>query len=266
MVPTSFLEELPPAVRRLLEVTVAAFLFQIVADWFTQGWFTALFALSVNGMVAGHIWQLATYLFLHGGLWHILLNMLALVFMGPAVERAVGTRHFLILYFVSGILGGLGWLLITPIRWIPCVGASGAIFGVMAAYGALFPQRIITLLLFYVVPISMKAWQMVLLLGAVELISLMTSTRGGVAYAAHLAGGVSGYVYAMTMFRGWRQPRWLDTFRARRRRPFTPDPPARSAGETAEMDRILEKIAGQGLGSLTREEREFMERVSRRDG
>jgi len=101
------------AVRILLISTVAAYLLQLFFDGITHGRFTNLFGLSIPGLKRGYLWQFVTYLFVHGSPAHILLNMLGLYFMGPETERAIGSRHFLILYFLSGILGGIGWLFIS---------------------------------------------------------------------------------------------------------------------------------------------------------
>ncbi len=240
---------LTPAVRGLMLATVIAFLVQAPLDALTQNGATKLFGLSIPGLQHWRIWQLVTYLFIHGGLMHIVLNMLGLYFMGPETERAIGTRHFLGLYFVSGILGGVGWLIISDEPWATCIGASGSLFGVMGAFAALFPQRQITLLVFFILPVTMKAWVMALSLAAVELSFLLTSA-GGIAYAAHLAGGVAGYVYALVLFR--RPSASIIEF------PSRPE-----VSEADDIDRILDKIARQGMGSLSRQERERLEKASR---
>jgi len=254
---------LSPGVKRLIIATAIVFLLQWVFNPLTGGGFSYFFALSQAGIMAGRIWQFATYLFLHAGVWHLLLNMLMLYFMGPDVERTLGTRHFLVLYFLSGILGGLGWLLINTHPWIPCVGASGAVFGVLAAFAALFPRRQITLLLFFVLPISMKAWQMVSLMGLIELGFLISNPDGGIAYAAQGAGGISGLIYTAILIR--RPGGFGNPFAARGRPRLTilqPAQPLPTFSE-AEIDAILDKISRQGLGSLTRAEREKLEQASR---
>src|ERR1035437_5696798 len=109
----SFAPGLTPAVRFLLFGTTAAYLVQAIADRVTGGGFTALFSLSLGGLLRMDLWQPVTYLFLHGGLWHLILNMLGLFFFGPETERAIGTRRFLALYFACGILAGLGWIFIS---------------------------------------------------------------------------------------------------------------------------------------------------------
>jgi membrane associated rhomboid family serine protease len=240
------------AVRFLIISTAAAYLLQLFFDGITHGGFTHLFGLSIRGLKSGYLWQLVTYLFVHGSPTHIFLNMLGLYFMGPETERAVGSRHFLILYFLSGILGGIGWLFISEAPWAVCIGASGAIFGVIGAFAALFPQRPITLLVLFVLPVTMKAWMLAVSLAVVELVFLLSTPQQGIAYAAHLAGGVAGYVYALALFRGlggvtraWRN--W------RREEPVS----------QVELDRILDKIAREGIHTLSRQERKVLEEASR---
>ena len=240
------------AVRLLIVSTVAAYLFQLFFDGITRGGVTRLFGLSIPGLKSGYLWQLVTYLFVHGSPLHILLNMVGLYFMGPETERAIGSRHFLILYFLSGILGGIGWLFIADAPWAVCIGASGAIFGVIGAFAALFPQQPVTLLVLFVLPVTMKAWVLAVVLAVSELVFLLGTPQHGIAYAAHLAGGVAGYVYALALFRGlggvsraWKV--W------RRGQPVS----------QVELDRILDKIAREGIHSLSRQERKVLEDASR---
>lgn len=240
------------AVRFLIISTVGMYLLQMFFNGITRGGFTRLFGLSIPGLKSGYLWQLITYLFVHGSPAHIFLNMLGLYFMGPETERAIGSRHFLILYFLSGILGGIGWLFISDAPWAVCIGASGAIFGVIGAFAALFPQRPITLLVLFVLPVTMKAWMLAVSLAVVELVFLLSSPQQGIAYAAHLAGGVAGYVYALALFRGFGgvARAWKNW---RREEPLS----------QVELDRILDKIAREGIHSLTRQERKVLEEASR---
>jgi membrane associated rhomboid family serine protease len=200
----------------------------------------------------GAVWQLITYQFLHAGIWHLFSNLLALYFLGPDVERGLGTNRFFALYFLSGILGGLGWALLSPPDSNPCVGASGAIFGVLGAYAALYPNRELVLIFFPFMPL--KAWTFVLLLGAYEFTQTLAYGSGShVANAAHLGGGIAGYIYALTLAR----PNLLATWKRRIRPPE--QPPVRHA----EIDRILDKAAQHGMHSLTKSERETLKRAGR---
>jgi membrane associated rhomboid family serine protease len=247
---------LTPVVRTLLITTAAAFVVQSLGDWLTGGAVTIWLGLSWMAWSRGDVWQLVTYLFLHGNLFHLLFNLLALMFMGPETERSLGSRRFAVLYFLSGILGGVGWLLISA--WTEggvCIGASGAIFGVIGAFAALYPQRPVTVfvLLFLV---TMRAWQLALSMAAIAALSLLNQ-QGGIANAAHLAGIVAGVFFALAAARspsannpGLRLP-WL----SRRREQDTVS--------HEELDRVLERVAQQGIHSLTRSERALLERASR---
>lgn len=241
-----------PAVRFLLTATIAMYFVQsFINPLFLQ----THFALSMNGLRDGKLWQIVSYMFLHGPWFHLLLNMALLFMMGPETERAMGRAQFLIMYFLSGILGGVGWLIISAgaMPYATCIGASGAIFGIIGAFAALFPHRYITLLLFFVIPVTMKAWVMATLLGGLELVFLITQPEifGGVANAAHLGGGLAGFVYARTVFgRGGigQDPHTVES--------FSPD-------DGAAIDRILDKIDQEGMQSLTRDERDILHRKSR---
>ena len=239
---------IPRGVRGLLIITVAFFIVQIVADGITNGALTRLLALSWPGLKKLFFWQLVTYLFMHGGVGHLLLNMLSLFFIGPDTERALGTRRFLLLYFLSGIIGGVGWLLMSFTPWAICVGASGAVFGVLGAFAALFPNRPVTLLVFYILPVTMKAWVLATVLVAIQLLFLVGSGEGGIAYSAHIAGGIAGYLFTMII-----------TGRVLKKM----SGPSADTRTEKEVDRILDKIAAEGIGSLTSKERAFLEQVSR---
>ena len=274
----SFAPGLTPAVRFLLIGTTAAFLVQVMADRMTGGGFTAVFGLSLMGIHALDLWQPVTYLFLHGGLWHLIFNMLGLFFFGPETERTIGTRRFLVLYFACGVLAGLGWILISGTSASLCVGASGAIFGVLGVFAGLFPQRQVTLLVLFVIPVSLRARTLAIALGLFSLLAIV-SQPGQIAYAAHLVGGLAGYLYGLYgvnqgFGRGSFNPRqwWNDLCWRWQRRKFkvlhgsdrdwetkTEEPPT-----SQEVDEVLAKISKWGLGRLTPRDRDILDRASRR--
>ena len=148
-------------------------------------------------MTRGWIWQLATYMFLHAGVLHILFNMLALWMFGVELERRWGTQFFIRYYAVSGIGGGLTFLLISllpfaavaPTYVTATVGASGALFGLLLAYAIYYPERPILLLLVWV-----PAKIFVMIYGGLALLNTFQPSRG-VADAAHLGGMIFGYLY-----------------------------------------------------------------------
>jgi membrane associated rhomboid family serine protease len=145
-------------------------------------------------------WQLVTYSFLHGGLTHLLFNMLALYMFGSDLERVFGPRRFAIYYFVCVVTAALAQLAISTLGNLPpfpTVGASGGVFGLLLAFGLYFPRRMVMLLF---PPIPMPAWLFVTLYGALELFLGVTGTQQGVAHFAHLGGMLGGYI----TIRVWR--------------------------------------------------------------
>jgi membrane associated rhomboid family serine protease len=143
------------------------------------------------------IWQLATYMFLHGGIFHIVFNMLALWMFGAELERTWGTRYFLKFYFVTGIGAGLLTVLFSllpfdfarQLQYQNIIGASGAIYGLLLAYAIYFPDRPILLIVFWV-----PARLCVTILGAIAVFASL-SEAGGIANATHLGGLLVGYLY-----------------------------------------------------------------------
>ena len=257
-----------PAVRVLLIVTLAGFAVQLIGDYSAGGVFTKVFGLSLAGLMKGQVWQVVTYMFLHAGFLHILSNMLGLFFFGPEVERTIGTRRFALLYLGCGVLGGLGWLLISGTRGGGCIGASGSVFGVLGAFAAIAPHRPVTLLLLLVIPVTIAARTLAIGLGLFTLVSLVMSD-GNIAHAAHLAGGIVGYLYGLRVARrgpgvGFRSPQWMDRVQARMRRHplrvLTSD--ERPPPTEDEVDEVLDKVSRTGFQSLSRHEREILERAS----
>jgi len=239
--------EMTFGVQMLLIANIATYVIEYVFH-FPLSYFGALRA---DWGATFSIWQLITYQFIHQGFGHLLANMLGLYFLGPETERALGTNRFFALYFLSGVLGGLGWSLLSS-GGVTCVGASGAIFGILGAYAALYPNREMILIFLPFVPI--KAWLFVLLLGAYEFMHTLSVGSGGhVANAAHLGGGIAGYIYALVV----AHPDALHKIKEKLR------PKEKPPVSRAEIDRILDKAAQQGLHTLTSHERELLKRASR---
>jgi len=181
-----------PAVKTLIIICSTAFVLTAFASIAGGGaFFNSTFGLTPAKVThSGYLWQLVTYIFLHGGFLHILFNMLALWMFGTELERYWGTREFTKFFFICGIGAGLITVLVSPNSTIPIIGASGAIFGILLAYGVLFPNRTI---IFVIFPIPAK-W-FVVIMGAMNLASLSGGGGGGVAYVTHLAGLLVGLIY-----------------------------------------------------------------------
>jgi membrane associated rhomboid family serine protease len=193
--------------RLLIATNVAIFALQAVYN----DAFISVFALwpigcyrveDLHAVVGFEPWQLITYAFLHANLAHIGLNMWALFLFGRDVERTLGARHYILLYFAAVVSAALVQLAaVTATRHAgiyPTIGASGGIFGVLLAFGVLYPRRTVMLLL---PPIPMPAWLLVTVFGLVELASGVLGTEAGVAHFAHLGGMLGAYLE----LRYWRQ-------------------------------------------------------------
>ena len=185
---------MPPVTQALLLVNVAIF----CLDMFLGPWFGRMFALWPLGSNFMP-WQVVTYAFLHGSFGHLFFNMLGLWMFGAELERIWGPRRFLQFYFASVLAAAGMQLLVNVILGspYPTVGASGGLFGLLLAYGMMFPNRTIMPL---IPPIPMKARTFVMVYGGLELLFGVTGTQSGVAHFAHLGGMLGGYL----MIRYWR--------------------------------------------------------------
>ena len=196
---------LPPVTQALLISNVAVFFAQ-----FAMGrWLVANFALwplslagqyGLPGVGNFQIWQVVTYAFLHAGMAHLLFNMLALLMFGGEIERVWGERRYLTYYLACVIGAAVAQLVVTSASNMPpypTLGASGGVYGVLLAFGMMFPRRIIMLIF---PPVPMPAWLFVTLFGVIELVLGVTGTQAGVAHFAHLGGMAAGYV----MIQYWR--------------------------------------------------------------
>ena len=185
---------MPPITQALLLANVALF----CLDIFVGPWFTQLFALWPLGH--GFMpWQVVTYSFLHGSIGHLFFNMLGLWMFGAELERVWGQNRFIQFYAASVLAAAVLQLLVTAMLGAvgPTVGASGGLFGLLLAFGMMFPNRTIMPLF---PPIPMKAKYFVALYGGLELVLGVTGSNTGVAHFAHLGGMLGGYL----MIRYWR--------------------------------------------------------------
>lgn len=194
--------QLPPVIRMLLIANVGIYLLQmLVGDALLFDFALWPFGSETGRAPDGSIvtvgfelWQLLTYAFLHGGLPHLFMNMLALFMLGGTIERVLGARHFLVYYLVCVVGAAVAQLLVIEYftgGFYPTVGASGGVFGVLLAFALLFPRE---KLILFPIPIPMPAWLFVTLYGAAELYMGVTGTLAGVAHFAHLGGMAGGFV------------------------------------------------------------------------
>ncbi|MEO8659400.1 MAG: rhomboid family intramembrane serine protease [Bryobacteraceae bacterium] len=204
----SYSGSIPPGVKWLLISNVAIFVVYYLAPRGLAGLFYPLQLIPSVVVNYFAVWQLVTYLFLHGGFSHILFNMLSLWMFGSDLERTWGTKRFLQFYFFCGIGAGLcvvagNYLYGTPDT--PTIGASGAIYGLMMAFAMLFPETTIIFILF---PIRAKYF--VLILGAMSFLSSLNAGGGTVSHVAHLGGLLFGYLFVRNM--GGRKVGRMDLF------------------------------------------------------
>lgn len=282
-----------PAVQALIAINVVTLFLQ----WTLIGDADTFRSLAYqDGALLSRWWTVATYMFVHGGLMHLALNMYSLWLFGPRLEARWGPSRFVALYLWSGLggvalhalFGGAGYL----------VGASGAVFGVMLAYALLWPDD--EILLFGVIPLRVMA--LVALLGVVNLLQGLASGGSGVAHFAHLGGFAFAFIFmrAPGMFgldrarqqiaelpnedarpraiqrplRPRERPDEVDEVVARSRavtsvsapRPVMPRPAAPATTDPArtDVDRLLDKISASGIESLSTSERATLDAYSKR--
>ena len=186
----SFGYGLTPIIKNLMIIMGAVFLLQM----FVSGWIDLYFGLvPILVWKKYFLWQLLTYMFLHGGFSHILFNLLALWMFGGELENYWGSKRFLFYFLFCGIGAGICTVLFTPYQFIPVIGASGAIYGILLAFGWLFPNRLIYI--YFLFPIPAKYF--VIIFGLIELFASMEGTRGGVAHLTHLGGLLFGLLYML---------------------------------------------------------------------
>jgi membrane associated rhomboid family serine protease len=188
----------PGPVSTALKALIAANVAMFVATTFVPSLITLLGLVPAEAIGRGRVWQLFTYMFIHGGPFHIIFNMLALWMFGAELERVWGTRYFLKFYFVTGIGAGVLTILFSllpfgfaqQVYYSVVIGASGAIFGLLLAFALYFPNR--PIYMYFLFPIPARIF--VAILGGIELLSSIAAP-GGVANATHVGGIAVGYAF-----------------------------------------------------------------------
>jgi membrane associated rhomboid family serine protease len=187
-----------PAVKAMLIACFAMFIIQQTADQFFDGRVLQWLALTPSDFVVNHrFWQLLTYPFLHGEVMHLFLNLVMLAFIGGELEATWGTARFLRYYFFCSTSAGLLYLFLQIFVWkgtgfqTPMVGASGAIYGLLMAYGLIFGERVLLFMMLF----PMKAKYFIWILAAIEFMSTVFSGPKSLASAAHLGGMAAGFAF-----------------------------------------------------------------------
>ena len=198
------------------------------------------------------LWQFVTYMFLHSvsDPWHIIFNMLVLWMFGSEVEKAMGTRKFLTMYFTAGIFAGIFGCLFTPNN--PILGASGAIFAVEIAFAMFYPNATI---IFFVFPI--KAKYLVTIFAGITVFNCLMPTGGNVAHFAHLGGLLYGFLFIRY------EPRFTNFIISWQNQQIENE--YRKEEEVRKVvDALLDKVNRTGMKSLTRRERSYLKNASKR--
>jgi len=185
----------PKTIKTLIYINAAVYILMSIAGLFGLDFGFLLGVVPYLILKKHFVWQIFTYMFVHGGIFHLLLNMLMLWMFGSELHKLWGTRFFLKYYFICGIGAGITVVLlsfITPSTMMTTtVGSSGAIFGLFLAYGLIFKDRM--LFVFGIIPV--KALKLVFIMAAIELIALLSQGDSSISHLAHLGGLLTGYVY-----------------------------------------------------------------------
>lgn len=234
------------------------------------------------------IWQLFTYMFMHAGLIHIFFNMLALWMFGMELENTWGSRRFFVFYTVCGVGAGIANLIFAPIfaTAAATVGASGAVYGILIAFGMMFPDRPIFMFPIFF-PIRAKFFVAIYI--ALEIFAVTGSEADNIAHFAHLGGAAVGYIMILIDMRRYPLQKFIERFRHKpRMHVYTPgsnsiqdinvkdadyhdihaDQEPRSKGESQitqeRIDQILDKISKGGYQNLTEEEKRILFEASKK--
>jgi len=205
------------------------------------------------------LWQTFTYLFVHGGFLHIFFNMFVLWMFGKDLEIDWGKNEFLIFYFICGIGAGLITVLISMNSFIPIVGASGAVYGVLVAYGFTYPNRMVYL--YGLFPLKVK--YMVLGLGLISFLASLSTLKSTVSHITHLSGMMIGIIYILYNFK-WKNIRlWLIKIRLQSIQNKKNDFENNDNKIKMQVDKILDKLNDHGWESLTVEEEDILTKSSK---
>jgi len=205
------------------------------------------------------VWQLFTYLFVHGGFLHIFFNMFVLWMFGKDLEMQWGKNEFLLFYFTCGIGAGLMTVLFSVNSIVPIVGASGAIYGLLVAYGFTYPNRMVYL--YGLFPLKVK--YMVLGLGVIAFFASLSANQSNVSHITHLSGMIIGVLYIYFIF-NWKNIK-MEYYRLRLKN-LKQNTSAQNDEEVLmkkKVDEILDKLNASGWDSLTEKEEKYLTRASK---
>jgi membrane associated rhomboid family serine protease len=247
-----------PGIMYLLVANAAVFLIQMAVP--SAGLARSFGLVPYDIIHRFRFWQPLTYMFLHGGFFHIFFNMLTLWMFGTDLERQWGTREFLKFYFVTGIGAGVITFLLTMNSIIPTIGASGAVFGVLVAYAVLYPNRLVYV--WFLFPVKVKYLVMVMI--GLGVLAAWNQSEPGIAHFTHLGGALIGYLYLKQDWRFAFLLRPLKKWRFNRRTQVNIKQSRRRTEIMDEVDRILDRINEVGgYENLSEREKKVLENAAK---
>jgi len=242
-----------PVIKYLLIVNGLFYIVQNITTLYLPGIF-GLTPANFFSDFPNFLFQPLTYMFLHAGFFHIFFNMFALWMFGTEIESRWGSRSFLKFYLLCGFGGALLSLIVNPGLSYPIVGASGAIYGVLAAYWFMFPDR--TLYIFFMFPMKVR-W-------AIPLFALLNFVASGpnVAHLAHLGGALVAFIYIKIDWRWNIIPRWIKSKRVKKKEAKIEKNRQKAEEIMKRVDKILDKINEVGIENISKDDRKFLEDAS----
>ena len=246
---------IPPVVKTLLISNVAVFFLTYLLTGAIAGYLGLVPKFVWSRLM---IWQLFTYMFLHGGFWHILMNMFILWMFGSDLERAWGSKEFLRYYIICGVGAGLFNVILEPNSVIPIIGASGAIYGILAAFALMYPNRLVYI--YFMFPVKVK--YLVIFLAVMTLFLSIQGGRGNIAHLAHLGGLLVGYLYLKSNLQHKSLKSKFSEFMYKQKMEKATRNFQKEQKLMEEVDRILDKINKIGYNKLTRQEKKTLEDAS----
>lgn len=247
---------LSPFIRVIIISCAGVFLLQILLKSGNLAYTFGLSPARFFDDFPNRIYQLVTYMFLHGGFWHIFFNMFGLWMFGTEIEYAWGSKRFGRFYFLCGLAGAVLTLAVQSSQVVPMIGASAAIYGVLVAYWKMFPER--EIYLYFLFPVKVK-W----FVPGFMLLGFLTAAPG-IAHWAHLGGAVFAFVYVKGDWRWMSLGRKLKNLRYKRQEAKLEKRRQEAEDVMKRVDAILDKINEVGIDNISREDRKFLEEASSR--
>tara|TARA_B100001750_G_C15515926_1_gene607203 strand:- start:3250 stop:4083 length:834 start_codon:yes stop_codon:yes gene_type:complete len=249
------------AIKLLVSINFLVFLLQTIS-----GQERILFQLF--GMVPKNtwsqlmVWQPFTYLFFHGGIWHVLINMFVLWMFGSELETVWGKKEFLKYYFITGIGSGLVTIFFSLNSLIPVVGASGAVYGILLAYGLTFPNRYVYL--YFLIPVKVKFF--VIVIGVIAFFSSIGAGSSGVSHLTHLSGMLIGLGYLKSNYKLDMVKNILVKQKDEIRHRIIKNKRRRDEDLRFEVDQLLDRINEVGYDGLSDKQKKFLYEASKKLG